>query len=56
MGYGKDAHPYASVGDFIDALSGSKCFSTCHLRNGCWQLSDAPKDREKATFVGRQQM
>ena len=37
--------------DLIDALQGSKYFSTLDLRSGYWQLSVEPKDREKTAFV-----
>ena len=47
----KDAHPLPRVDDLLDALAGSKYFSTLDLRAGYWQLSVAPEDREKTAFV-----
>ena len=47
----KDAHPLPRVHDLLDALAGSKYFSTLDLRAGYWQLSVAPEDREKTAFV-----
>ena len=47
----KDAHPLPRMDDLIDALQGSKYFSTLDLRSGYWQLSVEPKDREKTAFV-----
>ena len=47
----KDAHPLPRMDDLIDALLGSKYFSTLDLRSGYWQLSVEPKDREKTAFV-----
>ena len=47
----KDTHPLPRVDDLLDALAGSKYFSTLDLRAGYWQLSVAPEDREKTAFV-----
>jgi len=47
----KDAHPLPRVDDLLDALAGSKYFSTLDLRAGYWQLSVAPEDKEKTAFV-----
>ena len=38
----KDTHPLPRVDDLLDALAGSKYFSTLDLRAGYWQLSVAP--------------
>ena len=47
----EDVHRLPTMDDLIDALQGSKHFSTLDLRSGYWQLSVEPKDRAKATFV-----
>eukprot|EP00794_Sanderia_malayensis_P015550 gene15550-biopygen13260 len=47
----RDAHPLPRVDDLLDALNGSKIFSTLDLRQGYWQVSMDPQDSEKTAFV-----
>ena len=47
----KDAHPLPKIDDWLDALHGSKYFSTLDLRSGYWQISVDPQDQEKTAFV-----
>lgn len=47
----KDTYPLPRVDDLLDALSGSRYFSTLDLRSGYWQVGVAPEDWEKIAFV-----
>ena len=47
----KDSYPLPRMDDSIDALSGSKWFSTLDLSSGYWQVKMDPKDTEKTTFA-----
>ena len=50
----KDAYPLPRIEDNLDALSGSKWFSTLDLLSGFWQVEMAPEDKSKTAFtVGR---
>lgn len=46
----KDAYALPRIDDTLDALSGSKWFSTLDLASGYWQVEVAPEDREKTAF------
>ena len=46
----KDAYPLPRIDDMMDALSGSKLFSTLDLLSGYLQVEVDPKDREKTAF------
>ena len=46
----KVAYPIPRVDDTIDALAGSKWFSTLDLISGYWQVKVADEDKEKTAF------
>ena len=51
----KDAYPIPRVDECLDALSGSKWYSSMDLNSGFWQVGLRSEDREKtafATFLG----
>ena len=50
----KDAYPLPRVDDTLDALEGTKWFSTLDLLWGYWQVEVSEKDREKTAFVMRE--
>lgn len=50
----KDSFPLPCIGDTLDALGGSKWFSTLDLKNGYWQVAMDPEDAEKTAFVTTQ--
>ena len=47
----KDSFPMPLVSDTLDALSGTKDFSTLDLKSGYWQIEMHPQTREKTAFV-----
>ena len=47
----KDSFPMPLVSDTLDALSGTKYFSTLDLKSGYWQIEMRPESREKTAFV-----
>ena len=47
----KDAYPLPRMDDSLDALSGSKWFSTLDLVSGYWQAEIAESDRPKTAFA-----
>lgn len=47
----KDSQPIPRIEDTLDALSGSKWFSTLDMRSGYWQCGLDEKDREKTAFA-----
>ncbi|KAL5464015.1 hypothetical protein EMCRGX_G032972, partial [Ephydatia muelleri] len=47
----KDAYPLPRVDDTLEALSGSKWFSTLDLLCGYWQVEVEEKDRHKTAFL-----
>ena len=46
----KDAYPLPRIDDALDALSGSKWFSTLDLISGYWQVEMDKTDQEKTAF------
>ena len=46
----KDAYPLPRVDDSLDALAGSKWFSTLDLKSGYWQVEVAAEHRQKTAF------
>jgi len=49
----QDSHPLPRIDDSLDALAGSKVFSTLDLISGYWQLPLDDDAQEKSTFVTR---
>ena len=47
----KDAYPLPRMEDALEALSGSKYFSSLDLISGYWQVEVADKDKEKTAFT-----
>ena len=47
----KDAYPLPRIEDNLDALHGSKWFSTLDLLSGFWQVEVEPQDRDKTAFT-----
>ncbi len=50
----KDAYPLPWIDDTLDALGGSKYFSTLDLYLGYWQVEMDQQDIDKMAFVTRQ--
>ncbi len=50
----KDAYPLPRIDDTLDALRGSRYFSTLDLYSGYWQVKMDPKDIDKTAFVTKQ--
>ena len=49
----KDAYPLPRIDDSLDALGGSKLFSTLDLTSGYWQVELEEDAKDKAAFVTR---
>ena len=47
----KDSFPTPLLSDTLDALNGTKYFSTLDLKSGYWQIEMHPESREKTAFV-----
>lgn len=47
----KDSYPLPRIDDALDALAGSKLFSTLDLKSGYWQVEMDPADKEKTAFT-----
>lgn len=47
----KDSQPLPRIDDSLDALSGSKWFSTLDLKSGYWQVEVESDDRPKTAFA-----
>ena len=46
----KDSYPLPRIDTSLDALRGSKWFSTLDLSSGYWQVPMNPADKEKTAF------
>lgn len=46
----KDGHPIPRKESILDALSGSKYYSTIDLKSGYWQVKVAEEDKPKIAF------
>jgi len=49
----QDAYPLPQIDESLDALAGSKYFSTLDLLSRYWQVSLSPDAQEKAAFITR---
>ena len=49
----KDAYPIPKIDACLDALGGSKYFSSLDLRQGYWQVEIQESDRDKTAFLTR---
>ncbi len=49
----KDAYPIPKIDACLDAMGGSKYFSSLDLRQGYWQVEILESDRDKTAFVTR---
>jgi len=47
------AYPLSRIDESLDALAGSKYFSTLDLLSGYWQVPLIPDTQEKAGFITR---
>jgi hypothetical protein len=46
----KDCQSLPRINDTLDALGGSRWFSSLDMKAGCWQCDLEPQDREKTAF------
>ena len=46
----KDSYPLPRIDDTLDAISGSKWFTTLDLKSGYWQVEMDKQEREKTAF------
>jgi len=49
----QDAYPLSRIDESLDALAGSKYFSTLDLLSGYWQVPLSPDAQGKTTFITR---
>ncbi|PIK33467.1 Retrovirus-related Pol polyprotein from transposon [Apostichopus japonicus] len=47
----KDSYPIPRIADSLDAMAGSRWFSTLDLASGYWQVGMAAEDRQKTAFI-----
>jgi len=47
----QDAYPLSRIDELLEALAGSKFFSTLALLSGCWQVPLSPEAQDKAAFI-----
>lgn len=52
----KDSYPIPRIDETIDALGGSKFFTTLDLASGYWQIPMAVSDREKTAFCANHKL
>jgi len=52
----QDAYPLPQIDESLDALAGSKYFSTLDLLSGYWQVPLRPDAQEKAVFITRDRL
>jgi len=52
----QDAYPLPCIDESLDALAGSKYFSTLDLLSGYWQVTLSPDAQEKAAFILRDEL
>jgi len=48
----QDAYPLSRIDESLDALAGSKFFSTLDFLSGYWQVPLSPEAQDKAVFMG----
>ena len=49
----KNGYPLPRIDETLDALSGTKFFTTLYLASGYWQVEMGAADREKTAFATR---
>jgi len=49
----QDTYPLPWIDESLDALAGSKYFSTLDLLSGYWQVPLSPDAQEKVAFIMR---
>ena len=49
----KDAYPLPQIEDNLDAMAGSKWFTTLDMASGYWQVEMSEEDRPKTAFATR---
>ena len=47
----KDSYPLPRIDDALDALNGTKFFSSMDLLSGYWQVKMEPESREHTAFI-----
>lgn len=52
----KDSYPIPRIDETIDALGGSRYFTTLDLASGYWQIPMAKNDREKTAFCANHKL
>ena len=49
----KDAYPLPRIGDNLDAMAGSRWFTTLDMASGYWQVEMSQEDQAKTAFATR---